>query len=155
MGPEVLEQHKQLQMGIGEWAGTISMYQPEMKEPEVAPCSEVVTAIGELWTTSRFEMDFMGSKFVGSGTLGYDSLKKKYVGTWIDSMNPTITAMEGEFDEAKQAMVMHYDMYDPMTKSMTPMRNEMVHKGDSYSLSFFKKGDADEALYMKIDMKRK
>ena len=50
---------------------------------------------GGLWVLSKFEGDFGGMKFEGRGQFGYDPIKKKYVGTWIDSMSPTLSVLEG------------------------------------------------------------
>ena len=35
-------------------------------------------------------------EFHGQGQTGYDPNKKKYVGTWVDSISPTIMIMEGD-----------------------------------------------------------
>ena len=43
---------------------------------------------GGLWVASTFQGDFGGMTFEGRGQFGYDPAKKKYVGTWIDSMSP-------------------------------------------------------------------
>ena len=38
--------------------------------------------------------------FKGQGTEGYDNVKKKFVGTWIDSMGTGIMMSEGDYDPA-------------------------------------------------------
>ncbi len=100
-------------------------------------------------------MDFMGTAFSGASTLGYDPKKEKFVGTWIDSMSPTLTHMEGEFDEKKNAMVMHYEMFDMMTQAMKNVRNEYVFEGDAYTITFFDVTEEGDKQPMKIEMKRK
>jgi len=44
--------------------------------------------IGGFWLLMDFTGDFAGAKFEGKGATGYDPVKKKYVGTWIDTMTP-------------------------------------------------------------------
>ena len=155
MLPKPTKHHEMVQAGVGEWTGTITMNMPGEPEPMVSPCTETVTAVGQLWTTSRFEMDFMGTPFSGSSTLGYDPKKEKFVGTWIDSMSTSITVMEGEFDEKKNAMVMHYEMFDQMSQQMKNVRNEYVFEGETYSVTFYDVGEEGDTLTMKMDMKRK
>jgi hypothetical protein len=36
------------------------------------------------------------------GSTGFDPMKGKYVGTWIDSMSPTMMVLEGDFDASRQ-----------------------------------------------------
>lgn len=153
--PEPTEQHAKVVKGAGEYEGTITMMMPG-SEPMQAPCTETVTAIGELWTVSHFEMEFMGQPFEGSSIFGYDPEKEKFVGTWIDSMTPKLTVMEGDWDAGKKAFVMHYEMADPMTGGTVDMRNEHVHRDDGYTSSFYSVGeDGEESLSMKIEMTRK
>jgi len=150
---QATKQHEKIKMGAGSWAGTLTTH--SMGEPMTMPCSEVVTSIGDLWTTSRFEADFMGMPFVGSSVLGYDPEKKKYVGTWIDSMHPRLTVMEGTYDEAKKAIVMEYDMLDDLTGTMKKMRSETVFNAQSYTMKFFVLEGRDAKLDMEINLNRK
>ncbi|MFT5049916.1 MAG: hypothetical protein ACI8QZ_001309 [Chlamydiales bacterium] len=146
-------QHNMIQQGTGEWAGTVTMYMEG--QASTAPCSEVVASIGDLWTTSRFEMEFMGTTFTGASTLGYDPAKKKFVGTWIDNGHPTLTVMEGTYDEAKKAIVMHYDGMDDMTGTMKKMRQETTHTKNSYTMKFFKVEGGADKLEMEMTLNRK
>lgn len=150
--PQATPQHAQLLEGVGEWKGTLTMVSPGSPE-EGMPCSETVTAIGEFWTTSSFECDFMGMPFVGSAVTGYDPDQKKFVGTWIDSMTTRLTVMEGTWDETRKALVMGYIGPDPMTGEMVPHRIETVHRDDAYTSTFFV-GEGGGSKTMVLDMKR-
>ena len=149
------EHHKRVLQGAGHWEGTLSMYMPGMSEASATECSEVVTALGDLWTTSRFECSFMGMPFTGSSTLGYDPKKGKYVGTWIDSMNPMLTVMEGDFDKEKNAIVMEYDMMDEMSGGMKRMRSYTTSTDTTTDIKFYVVDGEEETIQMEISMKRK
>ena len=69
--------------------------------------TEIVTMLGGFWQITEFKSEMMGQPFEGRGTTGYDPAKKKYVGTWIDTMTPGYATVEGT--------------YDPATKTMTAM----------------------------------
>ncbi|MCB9903381.1 MAG: DUF1579 family protein [Planctomycetes bacterium] len=152
--PKPTEQHKMLMKSVGTWEGTLTMSMPGMPTEGVA-AKEVVTAFGPFWTTSHFTCDFMGMPFEGSGLMGYDPNKEKYLGTWIDNMSPALAVMEGELDEESGKLTMHYEAINMMTGEMTPHSNVMTMGENSYTLEFYM-GEGDEAMHtMTIEMKRK
>jgi Protein of unknown function (DUF1579) len=93
-----LPEHKILASDEGTWDATIRMYAggPDA-EPSVSKGSEVNEVLpGGLWVLSKFEGEFGGMKFHGRGQFGFDPVKKKYVGTWLDSMS-TVRKPEGDY----------------------------------------------------------
>lgn len=148
------KEHRMVMSGVGEWEGSLFMSIPGMDEPMEMPCAESVKAVGEFWTTSEFTGNFGGAEFIGASTMGYDPMKKKFIGTWIDNQNPFMATMEGAWDAEKKAIVMHYDMYDTETGTFLKMRNESVYNGDSATMSFFQLSDEGESLMMRIEMKK-
>ena len=149
--PQATEHHSRLMDAVGTWKGTLSMW-IGAPEPMTTECTETVRAVGDLWTTSTFHCSFEGQPFEGCSTNGFDPKKGKYVSTWIDSMTAGLTVMEGEWDDANQAIVMHYEGQDPMTGEMVPMRYESRGSSDSVSTSFFKMVDGKPERSMKIEM---
>ena len=148
-------EHAMVVKGAGDYEGTMTMWMPGAPEPMKAPCRETVTAIGGLWTVSHFQMEFMGQPFSGSAILGFDAEKKKFVGSWIDSMNPRITNMEGEWDDSKKAIVMHYDMFDQMAGEMVTMRSVTTQDANGYTIDFYRLTDDGERRDMQMAMTRK
>ena len=69
-------------------------------------------------------------KFEGRGQFGYDPLKKKYVGTWIDSMSPTLSVLEGTYDAKTKTMTYVGDGVDPTTKSKFTQKMVTTTKDD-------------------------
>ena len=158
MPSPVVDQHKTVLKGVGEWEGTLAMSFPDMPET-TSECTETVTAIGELWTVSHFESTFemMGQTvpFSGSSTFGYDTEKNKFTGTWVDSVNARMTLMEGTQNEETGAIDMTYEAPHPMTQEMTPHRISTNYGEDGYKSEFFMTVDGEEAKTMTIEMKRK
>ena len=151
--PKPSEEHKMVMEGLGEYTGTITIHNMG-PEPVASPCTETVQGVGQFWTQSRFETEFMGKAFSGSSTFGYDPDKKKYIGTWVDSMTPSLTFMEGEYDETKKAIVMNYENKDPMSGKMVKMRSENSKTENGFHMKFFVVGE-EELLQMEIEMQRK
>jgi hypothetical protein len=83
-----------------------------------------------MWLVSEFKGDLGGIPFSGHGQVGYDPYKKKYVGTWIDSMNPTIFVMEGEYDAASKTMTMTGTSRDPQSGQEVKTKNVTHYKDD-------------------------
>lgn len=151
--PQATEEHKEIMKGVGEWEGTLTMSMPGAPA-EPIKATETVTAIGEFWTQGKFQCDFMGQPFMGSGTTGYDPAKKKFVGTWIDSMTTEMFIMEGTMDPKTKVLTMNWEAPSMATGERVPHRMETVFKGDSYTSTFFQGEDKGEQT-MVIAMKRK
>src|SRR5688500_293161 len=90
--PTPTQEHAQLLKAVGEWEGTLTMSAPGVPAEPMA-CRETVTGVGAFWTVATFTCDFGGMPFIGSGTMGYDTERKLYVGTWIDAMTTRLTVM--------------------------------------------------------------
>ncbi|MDF1837408.1 MAG: DUF1579 family protein [Planctomycetota bacterium] len=150
-----VDQHEIVTQSVGEWTGTITMNVPGMEEPMVMPCTESITAIGDLWTVSRFESNFGGTSFTGSATLGYDVEKKAFVSTWIDSMTTTITNMEGQYDKESNSLTSTYQGKNQMTGMMEDRFSVCTWGTDNYICKFYTKSDEGDVLGMTIDMQRK
>jgi hypothetical protein len=120
-GARPTDGHRILAQDEGTWDATIKSFTagPDVK-PMISRGTEVNTVMtGGLWVLSRFDGDFGGMKFEGRGQFGYDPVKKIYVGTWIDSLSPTLSVLEGS--------------YDPRTRTMTYAGDGTSAEGMKYS----------------------
>ncbi|REJ88008.1 MAG: DUF1579 domain-containing protein [Planctomycetota bacterium] len=104
--PAPSEEHKWLEQFAGEWV-TVSKTaefgdQPSM-EHKGAMTSEM---LGGFWAVNRFQGNTGGIEFKALQTIGYDAARKKYVGTWIDSMLDQLWNYEGELDESGKTLVL-------------------------------------------------
>jgi len=96
-GPE----HEMLKKMEGTWDAKMTGMGMESKGTMVYKME-----LGGLFLTSTFEGDFGGQKFTGKGFDGYDSMKKKFVGVWVDSMSFSPMMMEGTYDKDKKQLTM-------------------------------------------------
>jgi hypothetical protein len=55
----------------------------------------------------------MGQPFEGRGATGYDPAKKKFVGTWVDTMTPGYYTVEATYDPATKTMTGTMEGPDP------------------------------------------
>jgi hypothetical protein len=93
-GPE----HQTLKNLAGTWDATVEMMQPGVPASKGVETNKLLA--DGLWVVSDFKSQMGEKPFEGHGVWGYDPVKKKYVGTWVDSMTASLTLSEGTFDAA-------------------------------------------------------
>jgi Protein of unknown function (DUF1579) len=92
-------EHKILAADEGTWDATVKSFAPGVAEPVVSKGTEVNEMTpGGIWLLRKFDGVAAGTKFQGRGQFSYNPAKKKYVGTWIDSLGPDIGMLEGAYD---------------------------------------------------------
>lgn len=95
-GPE--KEHQWLRQFVGEWEtqaeGSMGPDQPPME------CQGSIASrmLGDRWLVNEMKGDILGTPLIGIQTIGYDPAKKKYVGTWVDSMTNHMWQYEGTVD---------------------------------------------------------
>jgi hypothetical protein len=148
-------EHEILASDAGTWDATITSYLIRQGgKPTVHKGTEVNTLLaGGLWLDSAFDANIGGKKFQGRGHYGYDPLKKKYVGTWIDSMSPVLSLLEGQYDAKSKTMTYEGEYIDFGDKTRYTQRVVTTLKDDgtrSYTLTMKPDGSAEEVKIMEI-----
>jgi hypothetical protein len=144
-------EHQKLHANAGTWDAVIdSMGQKS------AGVSENKVSLGGFWLVDHFTGDFGGVKFEGHGYTGYDPSKGKYVGTWFDSMSPSMMVLEGSYDAAGKVLTMT-GMGVGMDGKPAMHRMVTTHTGaDTMEFEMFVTGaDGKEAPMMKISYTRR
>jgi hypothetical protein len=151
--PEPTAEHKVLAADVGTWDGTIkSFFGGPDAEPTVTKGTEVNSMLaGGLWMVSSFEGEFGGAKFEGRGQFGYDANKGKYIGTWVDSMTPTISMLEGSYDAKTKTITYTGEGVGPDGKSKYTQKMVTTTKDDgSRVFTLYMKTDKQEVKLMEI-----
>lgn len=93
------EKHEWLKKFVGTW-DTESKAISAPGEPGFE-CNGTITSksLGGFWIVNEMKASLAGNEFSGMQTVGYDSKSKKYVGTWVDSMNGYMWKYEGTVSE--------------------------------------------------------
>ena len=146
------EQHKQLQKMLGKWDIAMKSWMvPGQPPTESKGTAEVKPILGDRFVEMKVNATFMDKPFSGIGTTGYDNTKKKFVGTWIDSMSTGIMRSEGTADATGKVITTQAVASDPLTGKETHTR--MVEKWESDSKfveEFYEKRGGKEAKTMEI-----
>jgi len=109
------EPHRMLAGLAGEWALEVKSW----TAPGAPPSVSQATCVNKLVMGGRFVQEdvtgtMMDTPFAGMSLTGYDNIKKKYVGIWVDSMTTGIFRSEGDYDASTKAMTFTGTSFDPM-----------------------------------------
>jgi len=108
--------HKALDALAGNWEITSKWYMaPDAPPMESKGSCKSSWILGGRFLQDDFTGEFMGKPMKGLGLTGYDNVKKKYVGLWIDDMGTAMFTNEGTADAAGKVFTFHGKMDDPMT----------------------------------------
>jgi Protein of unknown function (DUF1579) len=152
-GPE----HEMLKRDVGVWDATVEMQGPPGTPASVSKGTETVSLIGGgLWQITEFKGEIMGQPFEGRGATGYDPSKKKYVGTWVDSMTAGLSTVEATLDSSKRVMTGTMEGTDP-TGAVSRMKEvtEWKDADNRVFTLYIPLPDGKEIPVMKITYKRR
>lgn len=123
--PQPTEAHKLLEKDTGTWTGEMKMFMAGPDQPPmVMAIKETNTMMeGGFWSLSEFE----AGPFKGKGQFGYDPMKKKFVGTWIDSSSPFLSVMEGDYDDEGSTLTMFFDGMDMASGKIVKRKSVTKH----------------------------
>lgn len=152
-GPE----HEVFKMDVGTWDAVV-----EMTPAPGAPVSKskgVETnriGCGGLCLISDFKADIMGMPFEGHGVSTWDPAKKKYIGSWTDSMSTGLAIGESTYDAKTKkwtGMMEGPDMTGKVVKSRSV--GEMPNPNTRVFTMYSPGPDGKEAESMKITYTRR
>jgi hypothetical protein len=149
-GPE----HQILTKEVGTWDATVEMLMPP--SPPSKGVETNTLGPGGLWIINDFKSEMMGAPFHGHGITGWDPAKKKYVGTWVDSMSTSVAITESTYNAADRSMTGYINTVGPdgspaRLKAVTQMQDD-----DTRVFTMYMPGpDGKEAPSMRITYKRR
>jgi hypothetical protein len=153
-GPPIAKptpEHEALAKDAGTWDATVKSWMQPNSAPAVSEGVETIKVLpGGLWAISEFHGKFGDMDFHGCGTTGYDTKKKKFVGSWVDSMTTELMTMEGEYDPATRTVTFYAKGTDPAGK---PYESRMSSKHEDDNTRVFTmsmKSDETKGEYMKV-----
>jgi hypothetical protein len=148
-GPE----HARLAKTVGTWDATVTSFMTGA--PQTTKGTETRRMVGDLWLVADFIGEFDGKPFAGHMISGFDQDKKKYVGTWVSSMQTAPSVSEGTYDDATKTLTCK------VTCSMDGKQVTSTHvtefkDNDTISTKMSGPGpDGKETTMMTIEYKRK
>jgi len=150
------EQHKQVLKMVGKWNLAFkSWMDPKQPPMESTGTAEGKALLGDRFVQTTVTSTFMGKPFSGVSVSGYDKARKKFVGTWIDSMSTGIGRVEGTADASGKVITSQMTGTDPVTGKETRMRIVGRWEGDDKLVEeFHEKKGGKEVKMMEITYTR-
>lgn len=109
--------HKMLAELAGTWEAEVKTWMggPSSQPTVTKGTSEMKTLLGGRFLEQTVKAEMMGMPFEGTGVTGYDNVKQKYVGTWMDNFGTCILTMSGTADQTGTVITMWGTMDEPTT----------------------------------------
>ena len=161
------ENHKLLADLVGTWGYTVKMWMNP--DPNAKPEESKGTAVRKSMMDGRFfvvdvtgKMEMPGADgkkkemtFKGMGIDGYDNVKKKFVGTWMDNMGTGVMMSEGDYDPATKTFT-YASEYEAIPGMKTKIREvvKIVDK-DHHIFEWYEDRGGKEVKTMEINYTRK
>jgi len=150
--------HKKLSPMAGSWTADVKMWMSPGAPPTAGGgTAENSWALDGRWLEQHFTGTFMGMPFTGVGYTGYDNIKKKYVGTWMDTMTTSMMISSGKAEADGKSFTFSSTMDDPMTGKSSPVKEKVtVVDDDHHTLEMWGAGpDGKMFKMMEINYTRK
>ena len=159
------ENHKLLSSLDGNWTYTIKMWMDPSGKPQESKGTAVRKSMLDgryvaMDVTGKIQMPGLDGKpkemtFKGHGLEGYDNVKKKFVGAWMDNMGTGIMTSEGYYDAASKTF--NYTGEVEMMPGMKQKVREILKLTDKDHMVFewYEDHGGKEAKTMEISYTRK
>ena len=153
-GPE----HQLFKMDEGTWDAAVELT-PGPGAPQMTSKGVEVNTIGcgGLCLITDFKGEMLpGMTFQGHGLATWDTTKKKYAGSWTDSMSQGLAVTEGTWDPAAKKMTGWMEGPD-MTGKITKTRSvvEYPTEGTRVMTAYAPMPDGKEAQVLRITYTRR
>jgi len=152
------EQHALLKRLAGRFTADVTMKMtadgPEMKS-KGEEVNEMI--LSDRYLKSDFSGDMMGMPFKGTNLAGYDTMKKKYISVWGDSMSTGLIASEGDADASGKVITYAGECPCPAEGGQMKKFRQMltIQDNDHHDFEMFQAGaDGKEFCGMKIKYTR-
>jgi len=152
------EAHKKLEPVVGTFTTKTTATMVPGKPPEVTEgLAENKWVLGGRFLEQHFDGKAMGQPFSGIGYTGYDNYKKKYVGTWIDTMSTSTMISTCTMDAEGKTMTCSSTVDDVIMKKPQKIKSIMkIADADHHSFEMWGPGpDGKNAKMLEVEYTRK
>jgi hypothetical protein len=147
--PEPPKEMEIFRQDVGKWDCEVRFYAEPTAEPMLSKATEENEMLGGFWMVSKFKGEIMGAPFEGSGQFGWNGETKKYVGSWVDSMSPNATCMEGTWDAASKTLSMVGGSKDPSGADTRSKQVVVYQDDDHHTMTMYLQGPGGKDDWLK------
>lgn len=151
-------QHAQLaEHFVGSWDTKQTLWMDPSAPPTVETGKSVDTAVlGGRQVRTEFSGQLMGQPFNGIGFTGYDNVRGKYTGMWVDDMSTGLMTSTGDYDPDTRTYTFTSEMADPMNDGAATTVRETIRiiDADHHVMEMFETHDGKDVRTMQIEYAR-
>lgn len=154
--PAPEKEHEWLKQLAGEWVTEAEAIMEPGKPPVKCKGSDKTSMLGGFWSLSEINGEMMGTPVHGRMTIGYDPKIKKYVGTWVCSVDGHMWKYEGTV--AGNVLTLETEGPDPTNPGKTCKMKDVIEiKGPDHKMltSSMQGPDGKWITFMTMNSKRK
>ena len=156
--PAPQKEHEWLKQLEGEWVTESECVMAPGQPPVKCKWTETVRSLGGFFTIGEMKADIMGTPVTGIMTIGYDPKAKKYVGSWLCSMDSHLWKYEGTVDASGKVLTLNTEGPDMSAPGkMAKMKDviEIKDKDHKVLKSYMQGPDGKWVQFMTINARRK
>jgi hypothetical protein len=141
------KEHQALKQFDGEWEFTSKCTMPGQEAMEGKGTESVRMTYGGFWADIESKGVMAGKDWSGRGLVGWDPLKKKYCGVWVDSMTPYLYKFLGESDATGKTWTFKTHGVDPKTNKESTEKMVWEFKDqDHRTMKFYTKDESGKEI---------
>ncbi len=132
------KEHEWLKQFEGTWEAKSEFTDKDGKKETCTGVETNKVALGGFWLVQMFKGEMDGKPFEGHGMMGYDTPRKKFVMTWVDSMSPCKMSAEGDAETDGKTFTFRGETVDP--RDAKTCKHRLVHEfrdADTRVLTFY------------------
>lgn len=152
------KEHQWLRKFAGRWTAEMEADMGPGQPPCKSKGSESVRFLGDLWMIADGEGEMPdGTKGHMVLTIGYDTAKKKFVGSWFGSMMSNMWVYEGELDASGKVLTLNTEgpsMTNPGKLSKYRDVHTMITNDERELRSWLQHDDGEWRPFMRAIYKR-
>jgi hypothetical protein len=156
--PQPVKEHGWLKQFVGEWEVASEIHPGPGVDPIKCKGSESVKQIGGFWIVSELKSEIKDMPMNAVMTVGYDPTKKRYIGSWIDSMSHVLWHYDGSVDDDGKTLTLEADgpnMVDPTKTSKYRDVTEFKSPDHRVLTSYVQDDDGKWVAFMTAEFHRK
>jgi hypothetical protein len=148
--PKPAKEHDLLNQFAGEWDVVTECTPEPGKDPVKCEGKESAKMLGGFFLVSEGEADMMGMPVKSVLTIGYDPAKKKYIGTFLCSMDSTLWNYVGSLDESGKKLTLETEGPIPFTPGKTAKFRETLELKDKDHKEFTSLMQGDDGKWTEV-----
>lgn len=123
--PQPTAEHKWLEQFVGDWETTAKS--EESPDVPSMTCEGTIKSqmLGGFWVVNRTTNKVQGMEIEAVQSIGYDPKKKKYIGTYVDSVMSHMWIYEGTVDKTGKILTLEAEGPNMMEPGKTAMYRDI------------------------------